>query len=225
MKVVPVSKSVPFPTIRAPTPLVFAILHERVQIVHFFIHDKKANLNKPVDGFLPIHYASAVGNYDILADILSTEDGIKQVNMPHKYLYTPLHMAVAHSHLKCVILLLKKGASPNFTSSYEPPITLNTPLHLCARLQDTKIAEALLAKKANLDFVNAKKETPINTCQAFNNQKMLEYLLKVKEDPSIVRDFSELCDEYLNDDRKKMSEEIEQLKKLLEKNGIKSEDK
>ena len=216
-----VSKCIPFPTIRAPTPLVFAILHERVSIVKYFIHDKKASLLVSVGGFLPIHYASAVGNFEILEDILSTEEGEKQINIQHQYLYTPLHLAVANSHLKCVLLLLKKGAFTNFSHYQQIPPSQNTPLHLCAKLQDTRIAEALLSKGASLQFTNSNNETPLDTCKAFNNQKMLNYFTKVSENPSLVRPFSELCDEYLDDERKKMKDQLEEMRKKLEESGIK----
>ena len=209
----PVAKCIPFPTIRGPSPLIFAILHERVSIVKYFIHEKNASLMVGVDGFLPIHYASAVGNYEILEDILSTEEGENQVNIQNNDFYTPLYFAVAHSHLKCVLLLLKKGALTNISKFTNLPQSLNTPLHLCARLQDTTIAEALLSKGASFSIVNSMNETPFDTCKTFNNQKMMNYFIKVSQNPSLVRSFSDLCDIYLDNETTKLRNELEELKK------------
>ena len=211
----PVAKCIPFPTIRGPSPLIFAILHERVSIVKYFIHEKKASLMVGVDGFLPIHYASAVGNFEILEDILSTEEGGNQVNIQNNDFYTPLYFAVAHSHLKCVLLLLKKGAFTNFSPYQNVPQSLNTPLHICAKLQDTTIAEALLSKGADLYLENSMKETPFDTCKAFNNQKMMSYFTKVLQNQSIVRPFSELCEKYLDNETTKLKQEIDDLKQQL----------
>ena len=198
--------------------MIFAILHERVSIVKYFIHEKNASLSVPVDGLLPIHYACVVGNFEILNEILSTDEGSQQVNIQNQYLYTPLHMAVSNSHLKCVILLLKYGAVTNFAGfNQRIPESGNTPLHICARLSDTKIAEALLSKGASLKITNSYNETPIEMCKKFGNEKMGNYFQSIKENPSLIKPFPDIYEKYISKSViLSMQNEIAEMKKVIE---------
>ena len=101
----------PFPMIRGPTPLVLAILHEKTQIIEYFIKDKNANLSVDVGGLYPIHYACIMGNIDIINIIIAKDP--TSVNKLNKFNYSPVHVAAANNHTKAVLLLLKNGASPN----------------------------------------------------------------------------------------------------------------
>lgn len=83
----PPSKRVPFPLIRGPTPLVFAILYERTDIVKYLLVEKHANLTAQVNGLYPIHYASIVGKLDIMQIILETAEGREQINLLNDYIH------------------------------------------------------------------------------------------------------------------------------------------
>ena len=220
----PMSTRVPFPTIRGPTPLVLAILHERTDIIEYLIKEKHASLEFKVGGLAPIHYACIIGNIDIIDIIITAgNQSINCLEMQNDFLYTPLHLAAANNHIKAVLYLLKKGAQPSINHLQNKPESKNTPLHVAMRGNDTTIAEALISKGASIKEANALGEIPKKTAEYFNNKVMYDYLDKVEKNEIAVRPFDELCRTYLDNSAsesetvKKLTQQVEELTSRLEK--------
>ena len=218
-----IASRVPFPTIRGPTPLVLAILYERTDIIEYLINEKHASLIVAVGGLYPIHYACIMGNIDII-DLIITASNQQNcsIDIQNEFKYTPLHLAAANNHIKAVLYLLKKGAVPSIDKLPEKPDSLNTPLHVSMRGNDTTIAEALISKGASLTVKNALNETPKDTAKYFNNTVMFEYLDKVEKREVAVRSFEDLCKTYLDtntdeDTIKKLTQQVKELTSRLEK--------
>ena len=220
----PMSTRVPFPTIRGPTPLVLAILHQRTDIIEYLIKEKHASLEFKVGGLAPIHYACIIGNTDIIDIIINAGNQTNNcLEMQNDFAYTPLHLAAANNHIKAVLYLLKKGAQPSISQLKTKPESLNTPLHVAMRGNDTAIAEALISKGASTRDTNALSETPKDTAKFFNNKVMYEYLDKVEKEEIAVRPFEELCRTYLDNSAsesetiKKLTQQVQELTSRLEK--------
>jgi len=83
LKEIPITKdnkSSLISSIRGPTPLILAILYERVEIVEYMIEKKGASLSISVNGLFPIHYACVVGRIDILSIIIKNSKDRTEIN-------------------------------------------------------------------------------------------------------------------------------------------------
>lgn len=175
LKVVPVSKKIRIPTLRGPTPLIFAILCEQTEIVKYLIERKKARMDIAVDGLLPIHFACIVGLKSIVEMIL--DKAPEQINSKNALGYTPLHIACSNEHLQIVLMLIKRGAAVNCIAHNG-----NTPLHVAMRNSDTRIAEVLIAADDNV--VDVRNRPPQNAyahdlAGLFNNDKMVKFMKSI----------------------------------------------
>ena len=86
--------------------------------------------------------------------------------------YTPLHVAVQNGHLDAVVALLAAGANPNATGKHG-----NGPLWtavLTTRIEQCRIAEALLLAGASANHVNIHGRSPATMVQTIGGD-----LLKV----------------------------------------------
>ncbi|KAG6453880.1 transient receptor potential channel pyrexia isoform X1 [Manduca sexta] len=68
------------------------------------------------DGESPFHLAAALGNLNIVNEILSVVDIKNNINIKNMHSQTPLFKAVDNGHTNCVIKLLKCGASITVTT-------------------------------------------------------------------------------------------------------------
>ena len=110
-------------------------------------------------GDLPIHKAATFGHWQVLRWIFSKAElrGAEYVNTPDAQGYTPIFLScfkgymgaegiiakadsTRENRLKCVRLLLAKGAEPNFVAQK----VKMTPLHWAAYNDDADVAWSLL---------------------------------------------------------------------------------
>jgi ankyrin repeat protein len=167
----PVSEKIRIPALKGPTPLIFAILCERVDIAKYLLETKKARLDVPVEGLFPIHYACIVGVTEIVKLILNASP--TELNRPTELKYTPLHIAAANEHLQTLLLLLKLGADP----AVQAEVNGNTPLHVAMRNEDTKVAECLIAAHTELLVEkNTGGQFALDLARQYGNAKVVAVL-------------------------------------------------
>lgn len=129
----------------------------------------------------PIHYASIVGNKEIIEIILSKSNvEINRLTEPFgvssSAFYTPLHIAASNENLQAVLTLLIHKAKADDVSNKNR----NNALHCSMRNTDLRIAEALLSYDTNLIFQENKNvKRPLDLAALFHNEPMHSFLLDV----------------------------------------------
>lgn len=210
----PVSKKIRIPTLRGPTPLIFAILCEQTGIVKYLIEKKQARLDIAIDGLLPIHFACMVGIKEIVELILNREPAY--LNSKSAIGYTPLHIACANEHLQLVLMLIKQGATISSSIAQNG----NTPLHVAMRNSDTKIAEVIIAADDQvLEIKNRQGQWAIDIAKMFQNEKMVAFILNILRGEVDVPIFEVLYVKYNEglESREVMADVVERLSRKLEK--------
>lgn len=167
-----VPNKVPFvATISEPTPLIYAILCEQVEVVLVLITQFKASLDISISNWFPVHFAAAVSNYHILLNLVRINNPEIEVARVCDDLSTPLHVAVTSGNAENALLLLHLGANPDAKNRDG-----NTPLHFCTKLGNLEMAKILLAGGAKLRIENCNKHTPLYTSKLYNRSEMYSYL-------------------------------------------------
>lgn len=92
----------------------FDVKEEKLQMrVIKLLIDNGASINqKTVNDDLPLHFACAVGDPEIVEYLLSFKG--RQVDAPNRLGDTPLYIAARHGHEQIVDLLLQAGASAEY---------------------------------------------------------------------------------------------------------------
>jgi ankyrin repeat protein len=92
--------------------LVWAIKNGDMEQVKEFIDQQSLDVNAPIEGRLPLHYASDYGQNEVVAYLLIKGSKVDAVD---KHGITPILAAIWEGHTACVKLLLENGASKNGT--------------------------------------------------------------------------------------------------------------
>lgn len=171
-----------FPSIRRPTPLIYAILCHQLNIVKLLFSlgaDLKKSDENPIL-WHPVHYAAAVRDTEILDFILTNAPKeIEAETKDHKA--TPLHFAVTANNANMVALLLLRGANANHAN-----VNNETALHMSMILFDSEIASLLLAFGAKLDSKNSRGLTPLEIANQRENKQMQKFLENYSSNPKII---------------------------------------
>ncbi|CAH2245402.1 jg12914 [Pararge aegeria aegeria] len=137
------------------------------------------------DGETPIHCAAALGDLDVLNEILSVSKQKDFIDCQNEEGETPLFKAILFGHLKCVDLILNEGASIKLTM----PGDVNV-LHVAAELGHVDILKHLVEYNDgiaedminNLTTADRRGFGPIHFAVLNNNVDCLKYLLTKKSD-------------------------------------------
>ncbi|XP_059179268.1 myotrophin-like [Physella acuta] len=87
--------------------LVWKVKNGELNDIKTLVEKEGVNVNKEIQGRLPLHYAADYGQTEVIEYLISK--GAK-VNAPDKYGITPLLSAIFEGHTASVRLLLEKGA-------------------------------------------------------------------------------------------------------------------
>jgi len=101
--------------------LVWGIKNGDLELVRKIVEEKGVNLNEVIDGRPPLLYASDYGQGDVVEYLIHKG---ANVNAADKHGITALLAAIWESHVHCVKILLKHGASkkgstPDGTSYFQ----------------------------------------------------------------------------------------------------------
>lgn len=88
--------------------LVWGMKNGDLDSVKEIVEKKGIDVNAPIDGRCPIHYAADYGQEDVIAYLISKG---ANVNSTDKHGISALLAAIWEGHTSCVKLLLEKGAS------------------------------------------------------------------------------------------------------------------
>lgn len=170
------------------TPLMEAVVFDRVQTVRLLLDHDANPLARNDAGQLPIHIAHSLKMVELLVrqgnDVNATDDegstplmtvtvkddaetvrflisqGAK-INVRAKDGTTPLIMAAQYDDVEAMGLLLDHGAEVNMHDNDG-----GTPLHYAADLGTVRSVRMLLAHGARVDPVDSNGDTPLTTCLA-----------------------------------------------------------
>lgn len=151
---------------------------------------------KDADGFTALHYAARNGQSDLIEDLvflgafINAKTGFNTEFKPIRYnpyipnnigksinngdlQWTPLTLAIANGHTKCVELLLYHKADTTLTL-----ITADTPMQLAAQLGHNEIIDLLCNASASLASLNRKKLNALDIAVTQGHVQTVELLLK-----------------------------------------------
>ncbi|CAH0760164.1 unnamed protein product [Diatraea saccharalis] len=140
---------------------------------------------KANDGETPIHSAAALGNLDVLNEILSVAKQKDSIDYQNEEGETALFKAVKYGHVECVKLILEEGASLKITLKGDINV-----FHVAAERGNKAILEFLLDydEKVTQTMLNsltdAKKKGfgPIHYAVSENHQECVELLISKNAD-------------------------------------------
>ena len=89
----------------------YAIINNHLEVAQEIIMKKKVCCcHKTNDEYNIVHLAAEIGNVQIMSLVLSQPESFNLINEGNHLGGTPLHLAAGKGHLKCVEMLLDKGA-------------------------------------------------------------------------------------------------------------------
>eukprot|EP00088_Acartia_fossae_P001737 TRINITY_DN10690_c0_g1_i3.p1 TRINITY_DN10690_c0_g1~~TRINITY_DN10690_c0_g1_i3.p1 ORF type:complete len:133 (-),score=24.51 TRINITY_DN10690_c0_g1_i3:258-611(-) len=88
--------------------LVWAIKNGDIEQVKELIEKQCVDVNTPIEGRLPLHYASDYGQTEVVSYLLTKGSNVDAVD---KHGITPILAAIWEGHTNCVKMLLQNGAS------------------------------------------------------------------------------------------------------------------
>ena len=243
-KVINNSNFYPFPRIKNPTLVVFAILCEQPDILLYLCTSKSPNLSQKVNGWAPIHYAACTKDYHCLKVLLKFQYIQEDIDLPVSEPFnaipgrytTALHISVTNRRHAQTILLTQNltkieydGDNNKIESEelYEfyPPAKIhqmsafgNLPLHIAVRQNDLKLCQILLAANNDLSIVNDKNQTPLDIARQFKRKELLNQI-QLNLTPSISLLEKEFLSDESSDEEELDSENTENDQKYDEMKG------
>ncbi|KAI8432515.1 hypothetical protein MSG28_013516, partial [Choristoneura fumiferana] len=135
------------------------------------------------DGETPVHSAAALGNLEVLNEILSLAKQKKFIDCQNDEGETPLFKAIKHGHAECVRALLNEGAALDITL----PGDVNV-LHVAADYGHYDILKYLLEYEESLNMINSltagdrRGFGPIHFAASGNHPNCVKLLLEKNAD-------------------------------------------
>ncbi len=118
-----------------------------------------------------IYYAIKKDDAVKLAKFVSKEN----INACYWKTYTALSQAVKDKAVRCVDLLLKKGANVNESCNYKPAI------YMACKYGTLEILKKLAANGANLNPPKYENQTLLEYAEEYGNQPIIQYLKSLKK--------------------------------------------
>lgn len=176
------------------TPLHYATRSHCSQKVELLLNAGADRTAKGTDNLIPLHYAAAAGNLEMVNLLLENPhcihaahqtqeefelEVVAQVNAKNKDSYTPLHIAAERGRLHIVERLIKAGADIDANAG---GWDLGTPLHFAALNGHQLVVQALLDAGAAVNAKTKSKSTPLHFASLRNHEKVVELLLNAGAD-------------------------------------------
>jgi hypothetical protein len=228
----------PFPTIRAPTPLIYSILCEQPDLFSYMLTSKTPDLSIRVNGWTPLHYAAITESHKCLEILLKYKYIQENIDLPVEDSGVPnasgrgataLHIAASNRRHAAVLLLTQtlppiefdghgvkiEIRSPN-DPIYEPANALgvtahgNMPIHIAARLGDWDLCQIILHATEDPTVRNTAGKTPAEIAREYRYDRLASQL-----EGNDVEPIENLRLRYLADEERKIEKgkavEVEEL--------------
>jgi len=203
------SNSTPFPFINNPTPLVLAILCEKAEIVEYILKEKNPNLNKRVNGWNAIHYASCTVDYQSLKHLLAEDFYSMNIDIEVQYPFTvpsnnrttSLHIAVTNNrHAQALMLLFPYLSHQKYIENdslapanpKQPSAHGNMPIHIAARNGDWDMHQILLHASDDITITNDQGKTPIDILREYEQNEIISLISNM-----VLNPFDDLVEKYI----------------------------
>uniref|UniRef100_A0A672PPK8 Ankyrin-1-like n=1 Tax=Sinocyclocheilus grahami TaxID=75366 RepID=A0A672PPK8_SINGR len=149
------------------TPLYMAAQENHLEVVKFLL-DNGANQTIPTeDGFTPLAVALQQGHENVVALLIN--HGTKgKVRLP------ALHIAARNDDTRTAAVLLQNDPNPDVLSKV---CTGFTPLHIAAHYENLNVAQLLLNRGADVNFMPKNGITPLHIASRRGNVIMVRLLL------------------------------------------------
>uniref|UniRef100_A0A671R2S8 Ankyrin-1-like n=1 Tax=Sinocyclocheilus anshuiensis TaxID=1608454 RepID=A0A671R2S8_9TELE len=152
------------------TPLYMAAQENHLEVVKFLL-DNGANQTIPTeDGFTPLAVALQQGHENVVALLIN--HGTKgKVRLP------ALHIAARNDDTRTAAVLLQNDPNPDVLSKVFKTFTGFTPLHIAAHYENLNVAQLLLNRGADVNFMPKNGITPLHIASRRGNVIMVRLLL------------------------------------------------
>jgi ankyrin repeat protein len=175
------------PNCLGESPLHLAAYYRHKDIVEYLIKQPQVthdflDMQECESGGTPLHYASAVGDVEIVKLLCGAGASI-QINTYNKE--TPLTAAVKNNHTDVAQFIIEHPqATPEFLNTKEEQpadgtveIEGGNPLHYASWKGNLAIVEMLVAAGASIDISSDGGDTPIQLAASENYASIVEYLI------------------------------------------------
>jgi|GEM_PF-2236234 len=149
------------------------------QVVRCLITNHHADVNgQDTDGSTALHSVASCyldkGDRDnsAVVDVLLETNGIN-INIPNRWLETPLHYAASRSKPRIIAKLIQAGAFINARNSRQ-----ETPLYIAVFEDEPGNVGVLLSAKADVNIPNKDLNTPLHAAALERNPKIMIQLLQ-----------------------------------------------
>jgi ankyrin repeat protein len=162
---------------RGSTALHRACSAGKLEKVQAILTASPNRLNEPDRfGISPIQYAAGWGRVPVLEYLITKGANINQAPKG----WTPLTLACAAGHQAAFDLLLQHNADPNAVGPAQPVY----PLHAAVNHGRIQMAQALLARGANVNQQGEKQITPLHLAAWRSHAALIQILLEHDADKS-----------------------------------------
>ena len=151
----------------------YAIINNHFEVAQDIIMKKKVLCShKTNDNCNIIHLAADIGNPRMMSLVLSQPESFNLVNEGNNYGGTPLHLAAGKGHLKCVELLLDKGAMIHRCHSGYSPF-----LYACYKGYSDVARVLLEAHPFQLNWLNDDGDSALHVASKAGHPAVVKMLL------------------------------------------------
>ncbi|XP_014232795.1 ankyrin-3-like [Trichogramma pretiosum] len=171
--------------------------YDNKKVVELLLRSGADPNSTDMNGETPLHHMYSDEIAEIFFKIVEENDHRLQpvqVDIRDRYGYTPLHLALYNNRINLAQLLLNKGADPSLTD--EEGLTS---LHIIVDIsnyanRDEAIQLATMlfevsndkGKTVQVDAVDKEGRTPLQVALAYDNIKMVEFLLRRGANPNLA---------------------------------------
>ncbi|XP_065897290.1 transient receptor potential cation channel subfamily A member 1-like [Dysidea avara] len=168
----------------------YAITNNLLDLAQDIVHKKQVCCyTKTKDNNNILHLAASGGNPRMLSLFLSLPESFNLVNEGNSYGGTPLHFAAGHGHLKCVELLLDKGAMIHRCHAGFSPF-----MFACSK-GFSDVAKVLLdAHPFQLNWTNDDGDSALHVASKCGNAAVVKMLLDSGESVIHNEDYESFLD-------------------------------
>ena len=172
--------------------LLYAVTTRNIQLIQKALSKKADVINAILDAkqWTALHYASKLGNKDIVTLLLQNQANVHARTEPRD---TPLHIAAGHGSLQVMDLLITNNA--DIEAKNEDGMT---PLHYAARTGACNTVQKLIDAGANITCANEGNYTALHFAAFYNHPDVAEIILRAAAQQGHLENLLNVKNEFRN---------------------------